>query len=406
MFDANKVASNIKNARIKKNMTQMNLADEMGVSYQAVSNWERGTSMPDISKLPELCKILNISFEELVGERSAETGIAEKLMQDENADVTLEEMAQVGELVEPDKIERKVNEEIAKGGKIPFSALVGLAPFMDKETLGRLAEEIADTDVELKKLCAIAPFVGRETMDRIVGKYIRERRVDVHNIVAVAPFLSKSTINKVAEYLIENGQADKLVAIAPFMGKELFPSQLKDIQFDTEEQGANKYGSVDIVAGGPDELHKSEDSVGLNCLGDSNGLNDLNRLAVLNRLDDLEEDDVAELAFEALEQGEDVIIYLDYMCEDDVGNLAMRALELGRNTAVFLDYMAEDDVAKLAMKALESGGNTEIFLDYMAEDDVAELAFKALETGKPIECYLDYMCEDDLKRLLKKSIKK
>ena len=248
MFDTNKVASNIKNARIKKNMTQMNLADEMGVSYQAVSNWERGTSMPDISKLPELCKILNISFEELVGERSAKTGIAEKLMQDENEDVTLEEMAQVGELVEPDKIERKVNEEIAKGGKIPFSALVGLAQFMDKETLGRLAEEIADTDVELKKLCAIAPFVGRETMDRIVGKYIREGRVDVHSIVAVAPFLSKSTINKVAEYLIENGQADKLVSIAPFMGKELFPSQLKDIKFDAEEQGENKSGSVDIVA--------------------------------------------------------------------------------------------------------------------------------------------------------------
>lgn len=242
MFDTNKVASNIKNARIKKNMTQMNLADEMGVSYQAVSNWERGTSMPDISKLPELCKILNISFEELVGERSAETGIAEKLMQDENADVTLEELAQVGELVEPDKMERKVN--------------------------------------------------------------------------------------------------------------------------------------------------------------------DLNRLAVLNRLDDLEGDDVAELAFGALEQGEDVIIYLDYMCEDDVGNLAMRALELGRNTAVFLDYMAEDDVAKLAMKALESGGNTEIFLDYMAEDDVAELAFKALETGKPIEGYLDYMCEEDIKELLLKSLKK
>ena len=38
MFDTNKVASNIKNARTRKNMTQMALADEMGVSYQTVSN--------------------------------------------------------------------------------------------------------------------------------------------------------------------------------------------------------------------------------------------------------------------------------------------------------------------------------------------------------------------------------
>ena len=44
MFDTMKVAKEIREARIAKNMTQMNLADEMGVSYQAVSNWERGVS--------------------------------------------------------------------------------------------------------------------------------------------------------------------------------------------------------------------------------------------------------------------------------------------------------------------------------------------------------------------------
>ena len=44
MLDMNKVAKNIKNARTKKNMTQLELADIVGVSYQAVSNWERGNS--------------------------------------------------------------------------------------------------------------------------------------------------------------------------------------------------------------------------------------------------------------------------------------------------------------------------------------------------------------------------
>ena len=342
MFDTNKVANNIKNARTKMNMTQMNLADEMGVSYQAVSNWERGNSMPDISKLPELCKILNISFEELVGERTAETDIAEKLMKDENSDVTLEEMAQVGQMVKPDKIERKVNEMIGKGGKVPFSALVSLAPFMDKETLSKMAEEMADT--EIKKLCAIAPFIEKESMDKIVDKCIQNERVDVNNIVAIAPFLSKSTIQKITEYLLEHGQAKKLVAIAPFMGKEMFPSQLKDIQFDMEEKGENNSCSTNV------------------------------------ELDDLDEDDVAKIAFEALEQGNDVVEYLDYMDEDDVATLALRALELGKET--------------------------EMFLDYMDEDDVEQLASKALEDGKPIECYLDYMGEDAIKKLLLKSVKK
>ena len=351
MFDTNKVASNIKNARTKMNMTQMNLADEMGVSYQAVSNWERGNSMPDISKLPELCKILNISFEELVGERTAETDTAEKLMQDENADVTLEEMAQIGELVKPERLESKVNETLEKDGKIPFSVLVGLAPFMDKETLGNLAEEMADVDIS--KLCAIAPFLAKETLDKIIDKSIESGSFDAKRIVAIAPFLSKSTIQKIATYLIENGQAKELIAIAPFMGKEMFPSQLSNVKLYKE-------GKCTVFSySGDAESDDSDDS---------------------DDLDDLDEEDVAKLAFQALERGDDVAEYLDYMDEDDVGELALRALELGRETNIFLDYMDEDDVEKLANEALA--------------------------TGKSMECYLDYLDDDALKKLLLKSLAK
>lgn len=45
MFETTKVGRKIKEARVEQNMTQMNLADAMGVSYQAVSNWERGGSL-------------------------------------------------------------------------------------------------------------------------------------------------------------------------------------------------------------------------------------------------------------------------------------------------------------------------------------------------------------------------
>ncbi len=45
MFDTMLVARKIREARISQNMTQMNLADTMEVSYQAVSNWERGDSL-------------------------------------------------------------------------------------------------------------------------------------------------------------------------------------------------------------------------------------------------------------------------------------------------------------------------------------------------------------------------
>ncbi len=301
MFDTNKVASNIKNARTKMNLTQMNLADEMNVSYQAVSNWERGNAMPDISKLPELCKILKISFEELVGERTAETDITEKLMKDENADVTLEEMAQVAQLVKPDKIERKVNEVMGKGEKISLSALISLAPFMDKETLSKIAAEM--TYINLKKLCAIAPFIERETMDKIVAQCIQDASLDLNNVVAIAPFLSKATIQKVAEYMIEHNQAKKLVTIAPFMDKEMFPGQIN-------------FGSTN------------------------------------EELEDLDEEEVAKIAFEMFKQGNDVSEYLNYMDEEDVEKLAIKALETGRSIECYLDYMDENAIKKLLLKAV------------------------------------------------------
>lgn len=44
MFQTDTIAKKIRNARIRQNMTQNELADQMNVSYQAVSNWERGVS--------------------------------------------------------------------------------------------------------------------------------------------------------------------------------------------------------------------------------------------------------------------------------------------------------------------------------------------------------------------------
>ena len=83
MFDTMKVARKIREARNARNMTQMALADEMGVSYQAVSNWERGNSMPDISKLEQLCNVLHITVYELLGTDDAQSRTVSKILEKE-----------------------------------------------------------------------------------------------------------------------------------------------------------------------------------------------------------------------------------------------------------------------------------------------------------------------------------
>ena len=71
MFNINDVSRMLREARIQKNLTQNALADQMGVTYQAVSNWERGTSVPDISNLARLCEILELLTEPGADRRAA-----------------------------------------------------------------------------------------------------------------------------------------------------------------------------------------------------------------------------------------------------------------------------------------------------------------------------------------------
>lgn len=53
--------------RRNMNLTQEELAARLGVTPQAVSKWERKQSFPDVTMLPELCRILEISADSLLG---------------------------------------------------------------------------------------------------------------------------------------------------------------------------------------------------------------------------------------------------------------------------------------------------------------------------------------------------
>ena len=56
----------IKEARIKKGMTQQELADSVYVTRQTISKWESGSGSPDISNLHVLAEALGISVDELL----------------------------------------------------------------------------------------------------------------------------------------------------------------------------------------------------------------------------------------------------------------------------------------------------------------------------------------------------
>ena len=66
------LSESIKRLRRENSLTQEALAEFLGVTFQTVSNWERGESYPDITMLPEIASFFKISIEELLGVNKAE----------------------------------------------------------------------------------------------------------------------------------------------------------------------------------------------------------------------------------------------------------------------------------------------------------------------------------------------
>lgn len=61
------LSENLKKYRLLKNLTQEDVAEYLGITPQSVSKWERQESYPDITFLPALANIFEISVDVLLG---------------------------------------------------------------------------------------------------------------------------------------------------------------------------------------------------------------------------------------------------------------------------------------------------------------------------------------------------
>lgn len=92
--------------RAAKGITQEQLAKEMGVTAQAVSKWERGAAMPDVTLLPELSVYFGVTLDELFG------------MTEDKEYERIQNMIWDERILTPDKLaqtERWIDERIAAG---------------------------------------------------------------------------------------------------------------------------------------------------------------------------------------------------------------------------------------------------------------------------------------------------
>lgn len=75
-----KIGKTIKEIRTKAGLSQEKFAEKYHVTYQAVSKWENGKNIPDLSILQAICQDYNLSLDELLGQNQLPKTKSHKLV--------------------------------------------------------------------------------------------------------------------------------------------------------------------------------------------------------------------------------------------------------------------------------------------------------------------------------------
>ena len=216
MFDMQHVSRTITSLRKARNMTQMELADRLNISFQAVSNWERGQTMPDIGKLGELAEILGVTIDELLGNEPA-AAVVNKLIHDEPVEtpLTAETFLDVAPLVKPNQAE-KLWESVQD---VSMKELIMAAPFLSESTLDALAVRSMRREKSFQGLTGLLPFLSKAAVEECLSLAL-EDGLDMKLIMPAVPFLGKKAVARLADVALQKGGVHELVMLAPFLKKE------------------------------------------------------------------------------------------------------------------------------------------------------------------------------------------
>ena len=81
-MDQIKIGNFIKERRKEKNITQEDLAEKLYITDRAISKWERGLCLPDAATMPLLCKILDITINDLFSGEKVDMKNNEKILEE------------------------------------------------------------------------------------------------------------------------------------------------------------------------------------------------------------------------------------------------------------------------------------------------------------------------------------
>lgn len=188
MFDMKKFAAFLVGKRREKNITQGQLADMVGVTHQAVSKWERGETMPELSKLSDLSNALDVPTEDFVAAMHSADDEEKKLSCLDNEYYALPDKTLVGDVY-------------------------ALAPFLSRQTL-----TTAITELTLSKGSGISSMLFKfadEEILREVALTVFSIETDVGRI-HLLPYLPQNEVSKLILNRYSSGGVNAILPLLPY----------------------------------------------------------------------------------------------------------------------------------------------------------------------------------------------
>lgn len=189
----NKVKIGLQIAKLRKNKgyTQKDLAEMMNVSFQAISKWERGLSLPDLETLHKLCGVFNISFNYFLFDAYSALSFDE-LIRDVNSNgISGSNYRSVGALVRSKSLDRDIinlfSDEILRNAlEIALDEMDELLAYSDIKLDHKIIRIYSD-------LLSLEIDFNEEVINEIEFKH-----------VVILPSLSNMIYSKTLSRLIEN----------------------------------------------------------------------------------------------------------------------------------------------------------------------------------------------------------
>ena len=152
MIDAAKVGRQIADLRKVKGLTQSQLGERLNISFQAVSKWERGETLPDVGILLDLAKVLETTVDHILngGQRMMEYTRRVSVAQIREG---IECFVHIGELLGKDNlfyigamegIEQKMNMEFEKYLADPYTREAMIAEALVQNIAGGAYVDLSD----------------------------------------------------------------------------------------------------------------------------------------------------------------------------------------------------------------------------------------------------------------------